>query len=201
VSGVASRSRLLELRAQLESASRGREVLERKRELYLYELRRRTVELAEERRRVLPALTAARRALALARVELGHEALDAAVLAQPETASVDLRAASILGTPAPRLAAPRAAFRPAYGPAGTAASLDAAGTAFAALLPDLAHLAELTATAAALRRGLRKTARRVSALERVILPGLHADLAAVLSGLEEEERDEAVRRKAWLAAR
>jgi V/A-type H+-transporting ATPase subunit D len=176
-------------------------VLEQKRELLLQELRRRTAALAEEERRVRPALAAARAALAVARIELGPAVLDAAVLAQPEAASVELRAGSILGTPVPRLAAKTAVFRPAYGIAGTAASLDAAGAAFAAALPELAKLAELTATAAALKRGLRKTARRLHALEKVIIPRCEADLAAVQSGLEEEERDEAVRRKAWLAGR
>jgi len=201
VSGAASRSRLLELRALLESAGRGREVLERKRELLLYELRRTTARLVEERLRVLPALATAREALTAARIELGGAALDAAVLAQGEEAAVELRIGSIVGTPVPRLMARPAAFHPAYGPAGTASSLDVAGAAFAALLPDLARLAELETTAAGLRRGLRKTARRLSALERVLIPAYQADLAAVLGGLEEDERDEAVRRKTWLAAK
>jgi len=195
----ASRSRLLELRAELEAATRGRDVLERKRELYLQELRRRRADLVEARRRVGPSLAAARGALDKARVELGRGTIDAAVLAQPEAASVELRTGSILGTRVPRVLAPAVAFRPAYGPAGTAASLDAAGVAFAAILPKLAHLAEIEATAAALRRGLRKTARRLVALERVIIPRYQDELHAVISGLEEDERDEAVRRRAWLA--
>jgi V/A-type H+-transporting ATPase subunit D len=197
----ASRSRLLELRRELEAAMRGREVLERKRELYLQELRRRTEYLVEERRRVSPALQAARSALDAARVELGRGTMDAAVLAQPEGASVELEVGSVLGTRVPRLVAARSTFRPAYGPLGTAASLDAAGAAFAALLPQLARLAELEATAVALRRGLHKTARRLIALERVIIPSHQAELRAVLSSLEEEERDETVRRRTWLAAR
>ncbi len=201
MTGAASRSRLLELRAQLDAARRGHEVLERKRELLLHELRVRTAALAEERRRVLPALSAARVAIAVARAELGSAALDAAVLAQPLAAGVELRAGSILGTPVPRLVATPPAFRPRYGPAGTSASLDAAGAAFAAVLADLVRLAELDAGAVALRRGLRKTARRLSALERVVIPGCEAEVREVQSGLEEEERDDAVRRRAWLAAR
>ncbi len=197
----ASRSRLLELRAALDAATRGRDVLERKRELYLHELRRRTAELVEERRRVEPALAASRELLGRARVELGRANVEAAVLAQPEVATVDLRAASILGTRVPRLVAVALAFRPAYGLASTAASLDAAGASFAAMLAPLARLAELEGTVSALRRGLRKTARRLVALERVLIPGYQAELHEVLSGLEEDERDEAVRRRAWLAAR
>jgi V/A-type H+-transporting ATPase subunit D len=201
MSGAASRSRLLELSAQLEAAVFGRDVMERKRELLLFELRRRTAQLDDERRRALPLLTAARARIAAARVELGSAALDAAVLAQPESASVELSTGSILGAPVPRLTAPRAAFHPAYGPASTASSLDEAGAAFTALLPDLARLAELGATVLALRRALHKTARRQSALERVLIPSYRAELHAVESALEEDERDEAVRRKAWLGAK
>ena len=201
MSGAASRARLIALRALLDAADAGRDVLERKRELYLFELRRRAAQLRDERRKVLPALAAARGALALARVELGSAPLDAAVLAQPETAAVELRSGSILGAPVPRLVAAARPFRPAYGTAGTAATLDAAGAAFTALLPELARLAELEAAVVALRRGLRKTARRLNALTRVVIPEYKADLHAVLSGLEEDERDEAVRRRTWLAQR
>jgi V/A-type H+-transporting ATPase subunit D len=114
---------------------------------------------------------------------------------------VRAREAHDLGTPVPRLLAPPRPFRPAYGTAGTAATLDAVGAAFAALLPQLARLAELDAAVIALRRGLRKTARRLNALTRVVIPGYQTDLHAVLSGPEEEERDEAVRRRTWLAGR
>jgi V/A-type H+-transporting ATPase subunit D len=198
---LASRSRLLELASALEAATQGREVLERKRELYLEELRRRTAELRKTQNEVRPALAGARTALALARVELGRARIDAAVLAQPETASVDLQSASILGTRVPRLVLRQHAFRPAYGPCGTAASLDAAGVAFSELLPALRRLAELEHATTALRRGLRKTARRLVALERVLIPAYRAELHDVQAGLEEEERDEAVRRGAWLASR
>jgi V/A-type H+-transporting ATPase subunit D len=198
----ASRSRLLELRADLAAATRGRDVLERKRELYLLELRRRTAELRDARRPIEQSLGAARAAMTRARVELGRASVEAAVLAQPENAAVELRSASVLGTRVPRLAfGPGGGFHPGYGPLGTAASLDEAGAAFAEVLPRLVRLAELEAARAALRRGLRKTARRLVALERVIVPRFQAELAAVVSGLEEDERDEAVRRRAWLAAR
>ena len=198
MSAAASRSRLLELRGQLEAAARGREVLERKRELLLFEIRRRAGPLVVARRGLASSLAAARAALAVARVELGSPLVDAAALAQPPTTSVELRAASILGVPVPRLVAPPASTRPAYGPAGTSASLDRAVADFCALVPELARLAELEAASAALRRGLRKTARRLSALERVVIPRLEADLRAVAGGLEEEERDEALRLRAWL---
>ena len=45
-------------------------------------------------------------------------------------------------------------------------------------------------------------ARRLSALERVIIPAYRGrDLHAVLGDLEEDERDEMVRRRAWVSGR
>jgi vacuolar-type H+-ATPase subunit D/Vma8 len=50
-----------------------------------------------------------------------------------------------------------------------------------------------------LQAGLLKTVRRLKALERVVIPRLEREVREVAAALEEEERDESVRRKAWLA--
>lgn len=197
----AFRSRLVELRRTLDDARRGREVLERKRELLLRELRRRAAAVTEERRRLAGALAAARHLLADARVELGGPSLDAAILAQPETAAVDARPAMLLGVPLTRLSARPATFTPRYGATTTAVSLGDAGAAFTALVPELARLADDQAALAAVRRGLWKTARRLSALDKAVIPRLAREVREVGAALEEEERDEALRRKRWLEGR
>jgi V/A-type H+-transporting ATPase subunit D len=197
MSGGASRSRLLELARLLEAAERGREVLARKRELVLFELRRRHDPLLAQRRRAATALSLARAALTDARIELGGDCLDGAVLSQPATRSVEVRLTTLLGVAVPRLSALPAPFRPAYGTGGTSARLDDAGGAFVTAYGELVVLAELEAAVHALRRGLARTARRESALERRLIPRLRADLSDIRAGIEEEERDEAVRRRAY----
>jgi V/A-type H+-transporting ATPase subunit D len=199
--GAAVRSRLLELRRTLEGARRGREVLERKRELLLGELRRRAEARARARAALGAPLAAARAALRAARIELGSPAVDAAILAQPERTSVTWREASLMGVPVPRAALAAPPFAPAYGPAGTGESLDGAGAAYRALLEPLAGLAEAEAAWHALRRGLARCVRQLSALEKVLIPELEAELRVVGAALEEEERDEAMRRRRWLEGR
>ena len=87
----------------------------------------------------------------------------------------------------------------AYGAGATSAGLDAAGAAFSALLPTLVRLAEEEEAVRNLQAGLLKTVRRLKALERVVIPRLEREVREVAAALEEEERDESVRRKAWLA--
>ncbi len=85
-------------------------------------------------------------------------------------------------------------FRARYGPAATAASLDEAGAAQRSFLHALVEVAESDLAVRSLRGGLARTARRVNALEKIILPQLSAEIRAIRDAVEEEERDEALRR-------
>jgi V/A-type H+-transporting ATPase subunit D len=182
------------VRALLEGARRGHEVLERKRELLLGELRRRAAARAQARAELAERLGVARARLRAARIGLGGAAVDAAVLAQPATALVTWRPGALLGVPVPRVGLAAPAFAPAYGAAATSATLDEAGVAFAAALEPLARLAEHETAWHALRRGLSRCVRQLSALEKVVIPSLESELRFIATALEEEERDESLRR-------
>jgi hypothetical protein len=49
-------------------------------------------------------------------------------------------------------------------------------------------------------RALRRTNRRLNALEIIVLPDLEREIRELSSALEEDERDEAFRRKRWFRA-
>ena len=194
----ASRARLLDLRDGRAAARRGRDVLEQKLELLRRALQRRT-SLRDERRAALSeALLAARSALRDAQVELGRGALESAALAQPVWGSLEIGRASLAGVQLPRLLGRFVPFRPRWGTGATAASLDLAGASFAATLPALLAAGEEESAVANLRRGLGKTARRLNALEKAILPSLEREIRAVAAALEEDERDESLRRERWI---
>lgn len=194
----AVRSMQVELRRRLEAANRGRDVLEQKRELILRELHVRRQAAAETRVRARTLIEHAHRPLISARIELGTLGVEAAVLAQPETASVEWRRGTLMGIELPKLTMRPNPFVPRYGPAATCGHLDQAGAAFAAVLPELVRLAQEELAVRALRRGLSQTTRRLSALEQVVIPQLERDLRELLAALEEEDRDEFLRRKRWL---
>jgi V/A-type H+-transporting ATPase subunit D len=199
MSGPAIRSRLLTLHQERAAARLGRELLDSKREAILRELLQRIRRRDELRTVVHQALDEARRTLRDACVEIGSMGVDAAVLAQPVTAFLDVRYGSLVGVPMPRLHPRLTRFMPHYGPSATSASVDAAGGLFSALLPKLVALAEEEEAVRNLRTGLFKTVRRLKALEQVVIPRLEDEVRDVAARLEEEERDESVRRKRWLA--
>lgn len=48
---------------------------------------------------------------------------------------------------------------------------------------------------------LPRTATRLNALDKQLIPDIRRDIRDLASALEEEERDDAVRRKRWLISR
>jgi V/A-type H+-transporting ATPase subunit D len=201
MNGPAVRSRLLTLRQERRAARLGWELLDNKREAILRELLQRARRRDELRLALRGPLRDARRKLQEARIEIGGAQIDGAVLAQPISVSVDVRHGSIVGVPNPRLQPRTTEFVPQYGVGGTTASLDATGARFSALLPTLIGLAQEEEAARNLQAGLLKTVRRLKALEQVVIPRLERDVRDVAAALEEDERDESVRRKGWLAIR
>ena len=198
MSGRAVRSRLLELRREREAARTGREVLEQKLELLRRELLKRTALREKKRDALARELSPARDAIREARIELGRRAVEVSALVQPEAPPIEWLASTMVGVSVPILRAPQSEFRACFGPGGTAASLDEAAKRFASLIPALIDLASEEAAARALHRGLRRTARRLNALEKAVLPRLDQEMRDLSAALEEEEREERSRRDAWL---
>ena len=195
---AATRWRLLELQRQRRAVEAGIDLLDRKREALLRALAERTRQARESRSRLAAALAIARTTLDGAAVQIGDAAARAATLAQPRFDGITAHDEPIVGVRVARLVAARPNTPPQYGPGGTCAALDTATRRFTALVPEVLVLAEEEQAARAITRGLRRTTRTLNALRTVLLPALEADIRAVASGLEEEEREEAVR---WRAGR
>jgi V/A-type H+-transporting ATPase subunit D len=195
-----SRSRLYELRRDRLAARRSAELLERKREALLIETGRRTAQRDALRAAAAAAYAQAMRLLAIARVEIGSDVIAAAGLAQPESLSIELRETSVMGVHIPDLAVTTRPFRPVYGAASTARSLDDAARAFHELVPQLLRLAAAERAVSRLRLALRKTTKLVNALQKIVIPRVESEIRMTVDYIEEEERDEAVRRKVRLCS-
>jgi V/A-type H+/Na+-transporting ATPase subunit D len=193
VNRAATRSRWLELTRDLTAAQRGRELLDRKREVLVREILRVRARRDAQQREAAAAFAAARFALDQAQLELGSDAVDAAALAQPPCVRVAIASRTLLGVALPTLTGRFETFRVRYAPGATSESLDRAAGAFSALMPLLIHLAEEELAAENLRRGLARTNRRWNALDRVVLPALTRQIHEVENAIEEDARDEAVR--------
>jgi V/A-type H+-transporting ATPase subunit D len=193
--GAATRSRLFELRRDRGAAQRSAELLDRKREVLLREIARRE-RLRHNLRDVVSAgLAEAHRRLRVARVELGLEGVEAATLAQPKVLSIERRDLSVMGVRLPQLSVTVPLFRASYGAAVTAESLDECGAAFRALIPQIVELAQEEIAVTRMSAAMRKTTKLLNALQKVLLPRIERDIRAIVDGLEEDERDDAVRRR------
>lgn len=192
-----SRWRLLELRRRRRAVRSGIDLLDRKREALARELAARAMKAAERRRHVGTALASARAAVAAALTDVGAPVARAAAAAQEDASAVEVQHDVVLGIRLPRLTTARHAFQLSYAPGGTSRALDLAAEAYAALLPAIADLASREVAVVTLRTALARTLRTLNALQIVLLPDLDAQIMAMAAGLEEEERDEWVRRRAF----
>jgi V/A-type H+-transporting ATPase subunit D len=192
--GAATRSRLFDLRRDRIAARRSAELLDQKREVLLREIARRERLRKELRHRVAVAWNEANHRLRIARVDLGMRAVEAAALAQLARHTLVRGETSVMGVRIPQWSATVEPYRACYGPAGTAESLDEAGAAFTALIPQVVALAQEEIALACLSIAMRKTTKLLNALQKVVLPRLDREIRAIVDGIEEDERDDSLRR-------
>lgn len=190
-----TRSNLLRIRETLDLAQRGREILDRKREVLTSELLRVADDASELQERVWERLAAAYEALDLARLSVGREHLEWAALSVDETIEVEVTPHSIMGVVIPATEAHGEPPDTPYGLGDTTVALDEAAFAFRRVLEEIPLLAETMVTTWRLARELQKTQRRVNALEHVFIPQYEKTVDWIETALEEREREETFRLK------
>ncbi|MFA5203420.1 MAG: V-type ATP synthase subunit D [Lentisphaeria bacterium] len=187
-----TKSGLLALKRQLAFAEEGRDLLEQKRQILIFELMRRLERTGELEQRVADAYRRALTALREAALDIGSAALERAALGGGAPAMGQGAGQRLAGVRLPRLQAPPAADAAPFGVGGTSASTDAAARRFAALPPLLAELAELETAVRRLAGELRKTQRRCNALTKVFIPRCRETVTYIAESLEEREREERI---------
>jgi V/A-type H+/Na+-transporting ATPase subunit D len=190
-----TRSNLLRLRQELRFAREGYEILDRKREVLTSELLRTAHDAEAIQEKVQTLLAAAYQALEKARLTMGQERVEWAALAVSKTFDVQLKFRGVMGIPLPLVKSGEREPGLSFSLGDTKASLDEANSAFQDLLAQIPELSELTTSVWWLSAELRKTLRRVNALEHIFIPGYEHTIAFIVSALEEHEREETFRLK------
>ncbi len=190
-----TRSSLLRVRQDLRFAREGYEILDRKREQLTAEL----IPLAHSaetiQQEVWKLMTAAYRALGLAKLTMGEERVEWAALSVHKTVDVQLKFRGIMGVSIPVVEAKGSPPEMPYSLGETPASLDEASESFRAVLGRLPELAELVTSVWRLAGELRKTQRRVNALQYIFIPEYQETVIYIQSVLEEREREDVFRLK------
>jgi V/A-type H+-transporting ATPase subunit D len=197
ISVAPTRSNLIRVKKDLRFAREGYEILDRKREVLTTELVRVAHEAEVLQKEVWALLESAYAALQHARLTLGSDRIEWAALAAGRSVDLHLKFRGIMGVAIPVIEASGAPYELLYSPGDTNASLDEAAAAFREVVLRVPQLSMLVTTVWRLAGELRKTQRRVNALQHIFIPNYEATVAFIVSSLEEREREETFRLK-WL---
>jgi V/A-type H+-transporting ATPase subunit D len=190
-----TRGNLLELQAELEQLHEGHDLLDRKREVLMRELFDMLADAEHIQEEAAETFRAAHEAIRQARLQMGMDRLHWITLAPGAKVSVSVRRRVIMGVTGYLVDLTVDTLPIPYGPADTSVAVDEARERWLEVTTSLGELAETVLTAWRLAIELKKTQRRVNALEDIIIPRYESTLARISAALAEEEREEIVRAK------
>jgi len=191
-----TRINLIRTKKTLSLAVSGRDVLERKRDILLRELRNSIYEAEKAREELLEALAKAYQSLKQANMTKGSETVANVALGSSYEADFLLDFKSIMGVSVPNVEfQSETDAKPDYGFANTNAELDKAFKQFYSVLELIANLARTEGTTYQIANDVGRTQRRVNALNYVLIPMYRNITKKIALVLEEKDREEFVRTK------
>lgn len=192
---VPTRGNLVRLTRSLVLARKGHDLLEQKRQVLMMELTATIAVARDLQREVASVFAEAYDALQRANVSLGIDRVDEIAHAIPEERHFMIRLHSVMGVEIPEVDPVEPGTSPAYSFWDTSGSMDVAYLAFRKVRVVLARLAEVENAVYRLAVQIRRTHRRVNALEKVVIPSTLSSVASISAVLEEGEREDFVRMK------
>jgi V/A-type H+-transporting ATPase subunit D len=184
-----TKSNLLRVTERLATAEEGYDLLEQKREILVMELMRKVEQVKLLERDLDRRLETAYPCLKRMLVTVGRERADK--LSRNIAYRFELRekrvVAAGMSLPSLEVRLPNAELK--YSPANSFAECDETVLEFFALLKILTELAAVRTVAWRLAREVRKTQRRVNALEKMVIPTARDTKLYIEASLEEKDRD------------
>ena len=184
-----TKSNLFRVKERLETALEGYDLLEQKREILVMELMRRVEQVKIVGRELDARVATAYPVLKRMLIVVGRERADR--LSRDIHYDFELREKTVsaagMRLPGLEIQLPRRELK--YSPANSFAECDETVVEFFELLKVLTELAAVRTIAWRLARELRKTQRRVNALEKMVIPAARETRAYIEGALEEKERD------------
>jgi len=191
-----TRINLIQTKKTLSLAESGRDILERKRDILLRELRHSIYDAEKTREELTEAIAAAYKSLMEANFRKGSDIVESVALGSSFEAEFLLDFRSIMGVTVPVVEFQNETdVKPDYGFANTSTELDKSFKQFYSLLSLVAELAKAEGISFQIANDVRKTQRRVNALNNVLIPMHRRTVKRIEQVLEEKEREEFVRTK------
>jgi len=184
-----TKTNLIRLRNDLKFAQQGHELLDQKRNILIIELLSLIDQAADFQSRVENALAQAYEALEEAAFDMGKLKVQYLTGAVNITADITVSSRKIMGVTLPVIETELTEAPPYFSPMGTSFWIDSSLHFFREALQLLGKLSELKISVLRLANEVKKTIRKVNALERIAIPDLGQTVHYIQSRLEENERD------------
>ena len=184
-----TKTSLLKLRNDLKFAQQGYELLDQKRNILIIELLALVDQTADFQSRVENALAKAHKALEETVFDMGKLKVQYLTGAVNITTDITIRTRRVMGVSLPVIETQFKEHSPYYSPMGTSFWIDSSLYFFKEVIKLLGKLSELKISVLRLANEVKKTIRKVNALEKIAIPDLKETVHYIESRLEENERD------------
>ena len=184
-----TKTNLLRLKTDLTFARQGHELLDQKRNILIIELLALVDQTADYQSRVENALAKAYKTLEEAVLDMGKLKVQYLTGAVNITTDITIRSRRVMGVILPVVETEFTEHPPYYSPMGTSFWIDSSIKYFREALELLGKLSELKISVLRLANEVKKTIRKVNALEKIAIPDLKEAVRYIESRLEENERD------------
>jgi V/A-type H+-transporting ATPase subunit D len=184
-----TKTNLLKLRSDLKFAQQGYELLDQKRNILIIELLALVDQTVDFQNRVDNALARAYKALEETVFDMGKLKVQYLTGAVNITTDITVRSRRVMGVVLPVIETEFKEHSPHYSPMGTSFWIDSSLHFFKEVLKLLGKLSELKISVLRLANEVKKTIRKVNALEKIAIPDLKDTVHYIQGRLEENERD------------
>ncbi len=184
-----TKTNLLQLRSDLKFAQQGYELLDQKRNILIIELLALLDQTVDFQDRVEKALATAYNALEEAILDMGKLKVQYLTGAVNISTNITVRSRRVMGVTLPVIETEFQERPPYYSPLGNSFWIDSSLYFFKEVLKLLGKLSELKISVLRLANEVKKTIRKVNALEKIAIPDLKDTVHYIQSRLEENERD------------
>lgn len=189
-----TKSNLMNLKEELDIAEEGHSLLDEKREVLIMELMNNVRGYKDLEEEITKKLNQAYEALENAMISTGEGPFQK-VAENTENTQVEARTKSVMGIPVPEIMVETPEVEGPVPLEETDEYFDEAYLNFVEIVEKLVEWAEKEALLWKLGNEVKKTQKRVNALENKFIPQYKGQIKKIEEALEEEEREEFFRRK------
>jgi len=184
-----TKTNLIKLKNELRFAELGYELLDQKRNILIIELLTLVDQTVQYQSRVEEALGKAYHTLEEAVLVMGKLSVQHLAAAVNIETEIQIRSRRVMGVTLPIVNTDFIEKAPYYSPIGTSFWIDSSLSEFKSVLQLMGKLAELKISVYRLANEVKKTIRKVNALEKIAIPDFKDTVSYIENRLEEIERD------------